>query len=173
MKRDLVTGTVGATLLVAAMAGVFILERNAASAPDTGDSPHLGPKSPFVPALTGTVAVGDEHSQDVVVPWTSATHVVFRLTWTATNGKNTLQLNVVAPAHSNITEGLVSDASDSGTISLSPNMPPLANATGDWKVTVAFLRATPNALPGGIAPPTPPPNSTDATVAYRIEVTLS
>ncbi len=172
MNRDVLTGVIGAALLVVAMVGVFAYERAAAGEDGEAQDTVLPPRNPAVDSLTGTVAVGASDSKTVPIPASSASNATFHLSWAATNGRDTLQFSLVAPAGSNITEGLRSPPSDNGRLTLAVRIPSGANATGEWKVTVQFVNAEPALLPGGIPPPTPPPNSTDASVAYRVDVAL-
>lgn len=173
MNRDTVVGIVGAVILVTAMVGVFYYERSVAATPNGEGDGGPATNSTSGPIVSGTVAVGATDSKLANVTATSARNVTFTLTWTATNGADTLQVTVAPPTGSGIMEGAVSEPSDSGEIVVTVEVPEGATPTGEWKIDVTFTQATPDPLPGGIPPPTPPPNSTDASVDYSVAVTLS
>lgn len=170
MHRDAVVGVVGAVVLVVAMVGVFSYERARAPGLD-GEGESLGDEAG--PTLEGSVQVGKSDVKVANVTATSASNVTFHLTWKATNGKDTLKLTVAPPTGSGIEEGAVSEAVDSGEVTVTVRVPPGASPEGGWQVTVEFVKATPAALPGGVPPPTPPPGSTDASVAYKVTSRLS
>lgn len=170
MNRDTVVGIVGAVILVTAMVGVFYYERNVAATPTTGDD---GPATNTTgPTATGTVAVGATESKLLNVTSATARNITFTLTWTATNGADTLQLTVAPPTGSGILEGAISDPSDTGTITVTVAVPEGANPVGEWKADVTFEQANPDPLPIG-PPPVTPPNSTDASVDFEIAVSYS
>lgn len=171
MNRDTVIGIVGAVILVTAMVGVFYYERNVA-APPVGDGDDA-PANATGPTATGTVALGETHSQVVNVTQTAARNVTFTLTWSAASGADTLQLTVAPPTGSGILEGNVSEPSDSGEIVVTVPVPEGASPAGGWKIEVTFSEARPDQLPGGVPPPVTPPNSTDASVDYTVAITLS
>jgi hypothetical protein len=171
MNRDTLTGLVGALVLIAAMLGVFFYERGVAEDAGIG-APGDADATPGFSAITlrGTATLGEVDTQIANVTATTPTSVTFHLAWTATNGADTLQLTVAPPTGSGITEGGASEPSDTGEISLTVEVPEGASPAGGWEVKVEFVSARPDPLPGGIPPPTPPPGSTDATVAYTITV---
>lgn len=101
---------------------------------------------------------------------TSASNVTFRVTWTATNGRDALS-TIAPPTGGGITEG-AEDTQESGEITLTVPVPPGATPAGGWEVKVEFVTATPAPLPGGIPLPTPPPGSTDSSVAFDIAMSV-
>ena len=174
MNRDTLTGLVGVLVLAGAMVGVFFYERGTAQAagigaPDDADAATI----PTELSLKGTATLGEVDTQIVTLTQATATSVTFRLSWTATNGKDTLKLTVAPPTGSGITEGGASEPTDTGEITLSVVVPAGASPAGGWEVKVEFVSAQPDPLPGGIPPPTPPPGSTDASVSYTVDVTPS
>lgn len=174
MNRDTVVGIVGSAILVAAMVGVFWYERSVAPVGDAAPTDAGGdPATPPSP-VAGTVALGETATTLVNVSSANATvrNVTFQLTWSATNGRDTLKLTVAPPPGSGILEGAISEPTDSGDVSVTVQVPEGATAVGVWEVKVEFVRADPDPLPGGVPPPTPPPNSTDESVAYSVATTL-
>lgn len=89
-------------------------------------------------------------------------------TWIGTtNGKDTLRVTVAPPEASTIPEG-GKDTKDTGEVTITVNVPDGTSSAGAWSVKVEFTAATPDPLPGGIPPPTPPPGSTDTSVSFDI-----
>lgn len=171
MNRDTTIGIVGCAILVAAMIGVFTYERATAQASGAGIATR---SVPIVgPTVDGSVQLGKSDTKIANITATSATNVTFHLTWQATNGKDSLKITVAPPTGSGITEGAVSGAQDSGDISVTVRVPAGASPAGGWQVKVEFTNAAPAAMPGGIQPPTPPPNSTDASVTYHVATSIS
>lgn len=170
MHRDTVIGIVGVVILVAAMVGVFTYERGqAGNLPDAGS----GSTTNFTaPAESGTVALGATEDVDISLNQTGMTNVTFTLTWTATNGVDTLRL-VVTPANdTGLTSGFESDAEDDGEITLTVPVPNTNAAgttgVGNWRVSVEFVSADPD-LPAPDPVP-PPPGTTDTEVDFTIDI---
>lgn len=168
VNRDVVIGIAGAAILVVAMVGVFVFEHDNAQANTTGGA---SPAATAGPTVTGSVAVGKNDVKIANVTATNATNVTFHLTWKATQGKDTLKLTVAPPTGSNITAGAVSEAKDTGDITVSVAVPTGANPAGGWKVQVDFVKADATPVGGVITPPTPA-GGTDASVSYTVAITL-
>lgn len=169
MNRDTLVGIVGCVVLVGAMVGVFWYERStaeAAAAPGTVTE-IAGP------TLDGTVGVGETATELAEFTATSARNVTFTLTWSATNGRDTLKLTVAPPTGSGITEGGMSQEEDDGHITLAVEVPEGASPQGPWEIKVQFVSAEPDPLPGGVPPPSPVPAQTDASVDFTVETSLS
>ena len=169
MNRDLVTGIVGGLILVTALVGVFLYERNAGNGPASGVSPPPSIGYTLTPA-TGTVAVGSSAEQLMRVNASGIHHANFTLTWTATQGRDTLKLTVSPPAGSGITTGGVSQPSSSGSIRVPVDIPDGASPIGDWKVKVEFVSADPGAP---IPAPTALPVGMDSSVSWSVGGSLS
>lgn len=174
MNKDTIVGIIGAAVLIAAMIGVFAYERSmaAATAADGSEADDGMGAVLEGPTLTGTVAVGQDDTQTANLDAGDVGNVTFRLTWEATNGRDTLKFSVVPPAGSGL-DGATSEPTDSGDATLTIRVPEGADASGTWQVTVEFTEATPDPLPGGVPPPVPPPGSTDASVSYTVTTSLA
>lgn len=165
MNKDTLVGIVGSALLVAAMVVVFAYERaNAAEVRDNGEglTPSIGQAS-----LTGTVNVGSSDTKTSDITAVGATNVTFMLTWTASQGTDTLRLAVTPPAGSDIT-ARTSQAEDDGSITVTVPVPADYAAQGNWTLKVDFVSAEPDTLPGGVTPPVG--GMTDSSVSYTISV---
>lgn len=170
MHRDTIIGIVGVVILVAAMVGVFTYESGQAALADPGAFQLAALTGP---TLEGTVDVGESASDVLSVTQTNLTKLVFTLKWgSAQTSENTLQL-LIAPANgTGLTEGVESEPESDGEITVELDVPnaeptsgPLALGTGDYQVTVRFLRAT---APGS---PLPPPAGTpglDTSVSWTL-----
>lgn len=173
MNRDVVTGVAGAIVLVAAMVGVFVYERNVAIAAGTAQTPPTGPLVLDGPGLEGEVALGATEDALLNLTTPGMTNVTFTLTWTATNGRDTLRLTVAPPTGSGVEEGAVSEPEDDGEITVTvavPNTSPTGTlGAGDWKVSVEFVDASPDTV---VDPPVTPPGTTDASVSWRLATTV-
>lgn len=164
MNKDTVIGIVGSVILVTAMVVVFVYERNNVQAtPDVATPPttHVA-----VASLSGSVAVSKSDSKMDNITAVGSTDIKFHLTWTATNGKDTLKLTV-APPKGNLTAAS-STPTDSGDVTVTVHVPAGTVVRGDWTVQVDFTTATPAPLPGGIQPPAG--GMTDSTVSYTVAV---
>lgn len=174
MNRDTVIGIVGAAILVTAMVGVFYYERNAAP---VGPGAATGTAGNMTgPSVTSSVAVGQTDTKIVNLTQTTAANVTFHLTWTATNGRDTLKLTIAPPTGSGITQGAVSEPSDTGDITVTVPVPAGANPSGGWEVKVEFTSASPGNV-GPATPPVQPPSpvpvgQSDANVDYQVAVSL-
>lgn len=169
MNKDTLVGIVGSVILVAAMVIVFAYERSNAVATDDG-APDDMAATFNNHTVAGSVGVGASDTKMDNFTVDGPTNVTFLLTWSATNGRDTLRLTVMPPPGSEMVEGATSEASDEGTISLRVAVPAGGWASGEWTVKVDFTEANPDSLPGGIDPPVPPPMSTDSSVSYSVAV---
>ena len=172
MTRDTIIGIVGSAILVIAMVGVFVYERSVATAATVPGASGGPAGSEAIAAITGSVQVADRDAKAFHVTATRVLNVTLHLTWTATNGKDTLRLTITPPAGSNAA-AVSSQSSDVGDVTLTAKIPAGGQSQGDWGVAVDFVKAEPSPLPGGIAPPVPPPNSTDSSVSYQVAITLA
>lgn len=174
MNRDTLTGVVGALVLVGAMVGVFLYERaNAAEAgignPSDSPLPLVNATAPG-PSTTGVAALGGDTTKVLPISQGNLTRVAFTVTWTATNGKNTLQVRVEPPAGAG--PAVESEAEDDGSLEVAVTLPsnltaPHQAGTGDWKVTVAYLRGT------GLVPAAPQPLQPDPSVQWNLATELA
>lgn len=172
MNRDTLIGIVGCAVLVGAMVGVFWSERTTALA--AGAGPGDGRVTGIAgPALEGAVAIGETKTELAQIDAATARNLTFTLTWSATNGRDTLKLTIAPPTGSGIPEGGMSEEEDDGEITVTVRVPEGASAAGQWEVKVQFVSAEPDALPGGIPPPDPLPAETDASVDYTVETSAS
>jgi hypothetical protein len=174
MNRDIVVGIIGTCVLVAAMVGVFLYERNNAgttgTGPDTG-GPGGALASPA--PVTGSTAVGQSKDATILVNATSASTVTFTLTWTPSQtSKDTLSLAIKPPAGATIQVN-GTQQSDAGKIEVSVPVPSGVSPAGTWTATVKFVSASPTV--GGVTPPTnplPPGTGTDASVSWSLATAL-
>lgn len=171
MHRDTVIGIVGVVILVSAMVGVFTYERGQAAG--ISDGTGVGTMTLAGPSLDGTLAVGASADETITLNQTGMTNITFTLTWTATNGVDTMRLSVAPSAETLMTTGASSDAETDGEITLTIPVPnTLANGAtgvGAWQVSVEFVSAS-TGLPA--EPPVPPPGSTDAEVAWSLATSI-
>lgn len=174
MNRDTITGIIGAVILVTAMVGVFQYERGRAS-------DVVGAGGSFVnatlagPTLSDATPLGEATEANVTITQLNLTRVAFALSWTASNGRDTLVLHVTPPEGSGL-DPVQSDPSDSGTIEVAvdvPNASPAAGGasavgTGDWQVVVEYVSGS------GLSPvPGVPPVQPDETVSWSLATTLT
>lgn len=172
MNRDTRIGVLGAFILITAMIGVFTYERSVALAVGIGPEETGAATTTLAgPAISGTTPVGDHSEETLTIATAGLTNVTFTLTWTAENGRDTLQLVVTPPGES--AQATQSEPEDDGEIALRvPVANPAADGTlgtGDWRVTIAFLSASTGAP---VEPPVAPPAGTDAQVDWALATTL-
>ena len=166
MNRDTAVGIAGAVLLVAAMVVVFAYERDNAQASSAAPvAAHLANAK-----LTGSVARGASDSKTDHIAQAGPANVTFHLTWTATNGKDTLTITATPPPGSGL-KAATSQATDSGSASVTVPIPANQASDGNWTIEVDFAQATPAPLPGGVSPPVG--GMTDASASYTVDVKVA
>lgn len=160
-------GIVGSSLLVAAMVVVFVYER--ANAQGLEDDEDLA-ASIAQSTLSGTVNVGSSDTKTDNITAVGPSNVTFTLTWTASQGSDTLRLTVTPPSGSGLAP-MTSTAEDDGSISLRITVHAEHESQGLWSVKVDFTAATADPLPGGIPPPAG--GMTDSSVSYSVAVAFA
>lgn len=163
MNKDTVIGIVGSALLVAAMVVVFAYERANAQVADPDELTASVAQS----TLSGTANVGQSDTKMDNITAPAGTNVTFKLTWTQGNGPDTLKITATPPAGSGITAKSSPNEND-GSITLVVAVP--MDAVGDWSVKVDFVSAQGGTLPGGIANPNAP---ADTSVSYSVAVSIA
>jgi hypothetical protein len=164
MNKDTVIGIIGSVVLVTAMVVVFVYERNNMPAAPVVTTPvtHVA-----VASLAGSVSLSGRDAKMDNITAVGPTDVKFHLTWTATNGKDTLILTVTPPKGN--VSAVTSAPTDSGDATVVVHVPAGTVLRGDWKVQVEFTSAKPTPLPVPIQPPAG--GMTDASVSYSVGVT--
>lgn len=190
LNKDTVIGIVGSIVLVAAMIGVFTYERSQANAGAfavTWESVQSDG-----PSAEGSTPLQQSTETTVDIAQTNLTSVDFTVSWTPTQGTDTLRVTVTPPEGSglNATEPV---EGDSGTITVSvpvPNALPTVDraagadesdatarlaqsyaspvGTGTWTITVEFVSAS-----GVIPVPGAPPVGSDTEVAWTAASSLT
>jgi hypothetical protein len=164
MNKDTAIGIIGSVVLVAAMVVVFVYERNnppAGTGDATGAENHIAMGS-----LSGSVNVRSSSSMTDNITAVGPTNVTFHLHWTATNGRDSMQVSVTPPTGSNVSAP-ASMAGDSGDLSITAHIVDGVTAWGNWTIKVDFTDASAMTLPGGVNNPTA---MTDSKVSYTIDV---
>lgn len=169
VNRDTVVGIVGSSLLVAAMVVVFVYERaNAEALDDEGEGDLTAAIAQS--KLSGTVNVGSSDTKTDNITAVGPSNVTFTLTWTASQGSDTLRFTVTPPSGSDLAP-MTSSAENDGSISLRVTVPANHESQGLWSVKVDFTAATADPLPGGIPPPAG--GMTDSSVSYSVAVAFA
>ncbi|HVL47683.1 MAG TPA: hypothetical protein VM889_03915 [Candidatus Thermoplasmatota archaeon] len=173
MNRDTVIGIVGAAVLIVAMVGVFVYERDRAAALlDDGDGGNLEIASLAGPEAQGVVKLGQSMEGKLNVTTHNLTKIDFTLAWKAAQGKDTLALTVTPPPGV-ATNSTLTMVSDSGTIVLTvdlanpkPARDHVTTGAGEWGFKVEFKKAT------GVAPD-PVPVGKDESVGFTLATQLA
>lgn len=169
MNKDTWVGIIGAAILVTAMVAVFAYERGIAPSATAA----AAAANETMPTHDGSVALGATDTNVLAFTATGVVgNVTFHVTWKATNGKDTIHVEVAPPTGSGITQG-AQDMKDTGDVTLTVPVPAGATVLGGWQLKITFTQATPAPLPGGIPPPTPPPGSTDTNVSYHATTSVT
>lgn len=169
MNKDTLIGIVGSVLLVAAMVIVFAYERANAEVASDGDDDLVA--SIAQASLGGSVAVGASDTKTNNITAVGPSNLTFTLTWTASQGSDTLRLTVTAPSGSTGISAMTSPAEDDGSITVKVPIPADYAGQGLWSVKVDFTQATPDSLPGGVSPPVG--GMTDSSVSYTVAVAFA
>lgn len=163
MNKDTVIGIAGAVMLIAAMVGVFAYERANAEVPDEGGEPtpeaSIGQET-----LTGNVDLGSSVTRTNNITAVGPSHLTFVMTWSASEGSDTLRLTVTPPADSGLAQRASQEEED-GSITVRFAIAAEHVSHGDWTLKVDFTRATPDDV-AGIPPPAG--GTTDSTVSFGI-----
>ncbi|MHB8604051.1 MAG: hypothetical protein ACYDCK_02250 [Thermoplasmatota archaeon] len=169
MNKDTLIGIIGAVVLVLAMVGVFVYERNSPAAQAAVGAGDLKLTSAPGPTAQGSSAFQGGSDQTVHIATTNVTNVTFTISWTAASGADTLTATVTPPAGVTAPSG-ATQSSASGKITISIPVPnpkptngPETPGVGDWKIHVDYKSSSATA-----PPPLPAPAGPDATVTWSV-----
>lgn len=193
MKRDTIIGIAGAVLLVAAMAGIFKFEGSqpASSLGSAAFDVAWTTADANGPTTTASTPLGDTTETLLDISQTNLTRAKFTVTWTPTQGTDTLRVVITPPEGSGL--GRNETTADSGEAAIEfdvPNaLPPefrlFANdedqarsrvaeqntktvGTGEWTIAVTFESAS------GVVPvPGLPPVGADTEVQWDVSAILT
>ncbi|MHB8586007.1 MAG: hypothetical protein ACYDDF_09290 [Thermoplasmatota archaeon] len=179
MHKDTIVGIVGAVILVAAMVGVFLYERNSPAAEANGTSGSTSGALVLAnlsgAGASGTVAVQKTTTQMVNLGFKNMTKATFTVKWTpGSTSSDTVQVTVTPPVGGGNSTGVTS-TNGSATITINvPNPKPSGAAEaagiGNWTVAVNFMSAQATTQAGSVPPIPGAPGTplTDSSLSFQV-----